>query len=312
MQHLLDAGSRRRGGGRRVGRRLAAPSRIRAGRRSSPGRARRSKSTGGAPTRRLLWPDGSGPNLIVDDGGDATLVVHKGLEFEKAGAIPAFDPNKDPEEWGVILDLLRKVQKAGQDPVDAHRRRPARRERGDHHRRPPSLSDDGSRHAALPRHQRQRLGHQEQVRQHLRLPALAGGRHLPRQRRHAGRQGRLRGGLRRGRQGLRASPARTGLPRHRRRDRSDLRAAGGDGRLRGQDAGRRRRHRRSLHHHDRQRRHHHRRAHEADEGQGDRRQHRPLRQRDRHGRPEEDSLASSASTSSRSTTSGVSPTATAS
>jgi adenosylhomocysteinase len=59
----------------------------------------------------LLWPDGSGPNLIVDDGGDATLVVHKGLEFEKAGAVPAFNPDKDPEEWGVILDLLRKVQK---------------------------------------------------------------------------------------------------------------------------------------------------------------------------------------------------------
>src|SRR5512144_988521 len=59
----------------------------------------------------LLWPDGSGPSLIVDDGGDATLVVHKGLEFEKAGAIPAFNPDKDPEEWGVILDLLRKVQK---------------------------------------------------------------------------------------------------------------------------------------------------------------------------------------------------------
>src|SRR6185503_1500960 len=59
----------------------------------------------------LLWPDGSGPNLIVDDGGDATLVVHKGLEFEQAGAIPAFNPDKDPEEWGVILDLLRKVQK---------------------------------------------------------------------------------------------------------------------------------------------------------------------------------------------------------
>src|SRR6187455_1825296 len=59
----------------------------------------------------LEWPDGSGPSLIVDDGGDATLVVHKGLEFEKAGAIPAFHPDKDPEEWGVILALLRKVQK---------------------------------------------------------------------------------------------------------------------------------------------------------------------------------------------------------
>src|SRR5512147_1326065 len=58
----------------------------------------------------LVWPDGGGPNLIVDDGGDATLVVHKGLEFEKAGKVPAFNPDKDPEEWGVILDLLRKVQ----------------------------------------------------------------------------------------------------------------------------------------------------------------------------------------------------------
>ena len=68
--------------------------------------------------------------------------------------------------------------------------------------------------------------------------------------------------------------------------------------------------RRHLHHGDRQLQHHHRRAHGADEGQGDRRQHRPLRQRDRHGRPEEGRRASSASTSSRSTTSGCSPTAT--
>ena len=39
----------------------------------------------------LEWPDGSGPTLIVDDGGDATLLVHKGAEFEKAGKVPAFD-----------------------------------------------------------------------------------------------------------------------------------------------------------------------------------------------------------------------------
>jgi len=55
----------------------------------------------------LMWPDGSGPNMLLDDGGDATLLVHKGVEFEKAGSVPAFDPDKDPEEWGVILDLLR-------------------------------------------------------------------------------------------------------------------------------------------------------------------------------------------------------------
>ena len=54
----------------------------------------------------LMWPDGSGPNMLLDDGGDATLLVHKGAEFEKAGAIPAFNPDNDPEEWGVILQLL--------------------------------------------------------------------------------------------------------------------------------------------------------------------------------------------------------------
>src|SRR6185436_19373023 len=56
----------------------------------------------------LVWPDGNGPTLIVDDGGDATLFVHKAYEFEKAGAIPAFNADKDPEEWGVILDTLRR------------------------------------------------------------------------------------------------------------------------------------------------------------------------------------------------------------
>jgi adenosylhomocysteinase len=54
----------------------------------------------------LMWPDGKGPNMLLDDGGDATLLIHKGTEFEKAGKIPAFDPKNDPEEWGVILGLL--------------------------------------------------------------------------------------------------------------------------------------------------------------------------------------------------------------
>ena len=55
----------------------------------------------------LMWPDGSGPNLLLDDGGDATLLVHKGAEFAEAGKIPAFDAANEPEEWGVILDLIR-------------------------------------------------------------------------------------------------------------------------------------------------------------------------------------------------------------
>jgi adenosylhomocysteinase len=60
----------------------------------------------------LMWPDGTGPNLLLDDGGDATLLVHKGMEYEQAGAVPSFDSDNEPEEWGVILDLLRAEQKA--------------------------------------------------------------------------------------------------------------------------------------------------------------------------------------------------------
>ena len=56
----------------------------------------------------LQWPDGSGPTLLVDDGGDATLWLHKTVEYEKSGKVPEFNAATEPEEWGVILDLLRK------------------------------------------------------------------------------------------------------------------------------------------------------------------------------------------------------------
>ena len=53
----------------------------------------------------LRWPGGEGPNLILDDGGDATLLVHKGVEFEKAGVVP--DPSTaDSEEYAVVLGVL--------------------------------------------------------------------------------------------------------------------------------------------------------------------------------------------------------------
>jgi adenosylhomocysteinase len=58
----------------------------------------------------LEWPDRGGPHQIVDDGGDATLLLHKGLEFEAAGKVPDFDPGRDPEEWGVVLERLRAQQ----------------------------------------------------------------------------------------------------------------------------------------------------------------------------------------------------------
>ena len=55
----------------------------------------------------LTWPDGKGPNMILDDGGDATMLVHKGVEFEKAGNVPNAEANAN-EEWKVLLGLLRK------------------------------------------------------------------------------------------------------------------------------------------------------------------------------------------------------------
>jgi adenosylhomocysteinase len=61
----------------------------------------------------LIWPDGEGPNMILDDGGDATLLVHKGTQFEAAGAVPS-TAEDDSEEYAVILDVLRRS--LGEDP----------------------------------------------------------------------------------------------------------------------------------------------------------------------------------------------------
>jgi len=61
----------------------------------------------------LRWPDGQGPNMILDDGGDATLLIHKGVQYEKAGVVPP-TADDDSEEYAVILDLLR--QSLANDP----------------------------------------------------------------------------------------------------------------------------------------------------------------------------------------------------
>ena len=60
----------------------------------------------------LKWPDGTLPNMILDDGGDATLLVHKGAEFEKAGAIPA-TKDDDNDEYKEILNVLRRTISGG-------------------------------------------------------------------------------------------------------------------------------------------------------------------------------------------------------
>jgi adenosylhomocysteinase len=56
----------------------------------------------------LAWPDGDGPNMILDDGGDATLLIHLGVDCEKAGKVPA-TKKTDSEEFAIILDTLRKT-----------------------------------------------------------------------------------------------------------------------------------------------------------------------------------------------------------
>ena len=78
----------------------------------------------------LLWPDGEGPNMILDDGGDATLLVHKGDEFEKAGAVP--DPvDGRHEEFRIILETLQRAsprtRSAGPTWPRASRASPRRR-----------------------------------------------------------------------------------------------------------------------------------------------------------------------------------------
>ncbi|MCU1345354.1 MAG: ahcY, partial [Acidimicrobiia bacterium] len=62
----------------------------------------------------MSWPDGDGPNMILDDGGDATLLVHRGVQYEKAGAVPDPDSAGNPE-LAVILRLLNKTLR--EDPT---------------------------------------------------------------------------------------------------------------------------------------------------------------------------------------------------
>ncbi|MCL2100750.1 MAG: adenosylhomocysteinase [Fibromonadales bacterium] len=59
--------------------------------------------------RAMEFPNGKVPNLILDDGGDATMLVIRGAQFESAGKVPAHNPKTDSEEWGVFLSLCKKT-----------------------------------------------------------------------------------------------------------------------------------------------------------------------------------------------------------
>ncbi len=62
----------------------------------------------------LTWPDGGVPNMILDDGGDATLLIHKGKEYEKAGSVPDAKDD-DNEEWKVIVSTLKNSLSKSKD-----------------------------------------------------------------------------------------------------------------------------------------------------------------------------------------------------
>ncbi|CAA9401918.1 MAG: Adenosylhomocysteinase, partial [uncultured Ramlibacter sp.] len=271
VQHLLDAGPRRgrhrrcrhagvRHQGRVAGRLLGLhPPHLRL-RRQGLGRRRPQHDPG--RRRRCHAADAPGPALREGPVADRQ-------PLERGRAHPA---RGHPQEAGRRPDL---VQPQGQ----GHHRR----HRGDDHRRAPPGRHVQQGPAEVPRDQRQRLGHQEQVRQPVRLPRVAGGRHQARHRRDDRRQGGRGGRLRRRGQGQRPGPACAVGPGLGHRDRPDQRPPGRHGRLPRRHHGLRRRQGRHLRDGHRQQGRDHLRPHGEDEGPGDRLQHRPLRQRDRRG-----------------------------
>ena len=307
LQHLLDPGPRR---GRGRGRRDGTPrTRGRAGVRVE-GRDARGVLVvhrAGAALARAA----SGPNMILDDGGDATLLVHKGVEFEKAGKVP--DPSTaDNEEYAVVLGVLGRLLE--EDDRSSGTASPTR-SRASPRRRPPActgctrctqagtllfpainVNDSvtkskfdnlyGCRHSLI-----DGINRATDVMIAGKVAVVCG-------------YGDVGKGCA---QSLRGQGARVVVTEI---DPICALQAAMEG-YQVDDARRRRRDRRHLRHDDRATRTSSRvDRHGEDEAQRDRRQHRPLRQRDRHGRPRQDRRASSATTSSRRSTSGCSPTAT--
>ena len=246
--------------------------------------------------------------MILDDGGDATLLVHKGVEFERAGAVP--DPAaSDNEEFRVILELLRRSLE--QDPqrwtnvaagilgvteettTGVHRLYQLA-ETGELLFPAINVNDSvtkskfdnlyGCRHSLI-----DGINRAVDVMLAGKTAVVCGFGDVGKGCAESLRAQGARVDRHRDRPDLRAPGLDAGLPRATLEDVIETAdvfiTATGNG-------------------------HHHRRRHGADEAPGDRRQHRPLRQRDRHRRPRRRSPGSSGSTSSRRSTSGASPTGT--
>ena len=105
--------------------------------------------------------------MILDDGGDATLLVHLGIRAEKDPSLIAKPTNEEEE---VLYKAIAKTNKEKPGWYAKLGAAITRRHRGDDHGRAPPLPDGEGGQAAVPGHQRQRLRHQVEVRQPLRLP----------------------------------------------------------------------------------------------------------------------------------------------
>ena len=91
-----------------------------------------------AAEQMLTWPGGQPANMILDDGGDATMLVLRGAQYEKAGVVPPAEDD-DPAEWKVFLNLVREGFENDKTKWTAIAELGQGRHRGDHHRRPAPL-----------------------------------------------------------------------------------------------------------------------------------------------------------------------------
>ena len=180
-------------------------------------------------THRIFeWTDGGWPNMILDDGGDATLLLHLGMQAETNSSVIAQPTNEEEEVlFAAIKARLKKSPNWYSTIAKEIRGVTEETTTGVH--RLYQMAKEGR--LLFPAINVNDFGDQVEVRQSLRLPRIAGRRHPPRHRRDDVRQDRDGRRLRRRRQGLGGFAQERRLPRHGLRGRSDLRPAGGDGGL---------------------------------------------------------------------------------
>ena len=137
-------------------------------------------------THRIFeWADGGAPNMILDDGGDATMLIHLGQRAEKGDT--KFLDTASNEEEEVLYAAIKARLKSHPGWYGKNAELDPRRHRRDDDRRASPLYDGQGRQAPVAGDQRQRQRDQVEVRQSLRLPRVAGRRHASRHRRHDGR-----------------------------------------------------------------------------------------------------------------------------